>query len=62
MYFFFIPGESDEQDEPESFPTNVAIIAAVCGVVAVAIICATVYLVVRSRNKSGHHRDLNVVT
>ncbi|XP_078350192.1 ZP domain-containing protein-like [Oculina patagonica] len=55
-------GEADEQDKPQSFPTNVAIIVAVCAVVAVAIICATVFLVVRSRNKSRNPRNLHVDT
>ncbi|KAL9952511.1 hypothetical protein ACROYT_G039779 [Oculina patagonica] len=57
--------ESEEQDdhEPQSFSTNLAIIVAVSGVVVVAVIvCATVYLVVRNRNKRRQDRDLNVVT
>ncbi len=55
--------ESEEQDEPQSFSTNLAIIVAVSGVVVVAIIvCATVYFVVRNRNKRRKDGDLNVVT
>lgn len=57
----FISGESDEQDEPQSFSTNMAIVVAVSGVVALAI-CATVYFVVRNRNKRRQHGDLNVAT
>ncbi|KAL9952525.1 hypothetical protein ACROYT_G039793 [Oculina patagonica] len=55
--------ESEEQDEPQSFSTNLAIIVAVSGVVVVAVIvCATVFLVVRNRNKRSQDGDLNVVT
>ncbi|KAL9952548.1 hypothetical protein ACROYT_G039817 [Oculina patagonica] len=55
--------ESEKQDEPQSFSTNLAIIVAVSGVVVVAVIvCATVFLVVRNRNKRRQDRDLNVVT
>ncbi|KAJ7369437.1 hypothetical protein OS493_039005 [Desmophyllum pertusum] len=55
--------ESDEQDEPQSFSTNLTIIVAVSGVVAIAMmVCGTVYLVVRSRNRRRLHGDLNVVT
>ncbi|XP_078350308.1 uncharacterized protein LOC144635104 [Oculina patagonica] len=54
-------GEADEQDKPQSFSTNLVIIVAVSGVVALAI-CATVYFVVRSRNQRRQHGDLNVAT
>ncbi|KAL9952528.1 hypothetical protein ACROYT_G039797 [Oculina patagonica] len=55
--------ESEKQDEPQSFSTNLAIIVAVSGVVVVAVIvCATVFLVVRNRNKRRQDRDLHVVT
>ena len=51
--------ESEEQDELQSFSTNLAII--VSGVVVVAaIVCATVCYVVRNRNKRRQHGDLNV--
>ncbi len=55
--FFFLSA-----GEPQSLPTNLAVTVAVSGVAALAIICATVYLVVRSCNKRKQHGDLNVAT
>ncbi|KAJ7318457.1 hypothetical protein OS493_037936 [Desmophyllum pertusum] len=55
-------GESDEQDEPQSFSTNLAIILAVSCLVALAMVCGTVYLVARNRNRRRLHGDLNVAT
>ncbi|XP_078355242.1 uncharacterized protein LOC144639835, partial [Oculina patagonica] len=55
--------ESEKQDEPQSFSTNLAVIVAVSGVVVAAVVvCATIYFVVRNRNKRRQDRDLNVVT
>lgn len=54
--FFASGGES------QSFPTNLAVIVTVSGVAAVAIICATAYLVVRNCSKRRQHGDLNVAT
>ncbi|PFX16429.1 ZP domain-containing protein-like [Stylophora pistillata] len=51
----------NQEETSQSFQT-VAIVGAVCGVVAVAIICATVYLVIRRRNKHTQNGDLHVVT
>lgn len=52
---------ADQEKTSQSFQT-VAIVGAVCGVVAVAIICATVYIVIRHRNKHTQNGDLHVVT
>ena len=48
--------------EPQSFPTNLVVTVAVSGVAALAIICATAYLVVRSCSKRRQRGDLNVAT
>ena len=48
--------------EPRSFSTNLAVTVTVSGVAALAIICATAYLVVRSCSKRRQHGDLNVAT
>ena len=47
---------------PRSFSTNLAVTVTVSGVAAIAIICATAYLVVRSCSKRRQHGDLNVAT
>lgn len=57
LSLFFVSG-----GEPQSFPTNLAVTVTVSGVAALAIICATAYLVVRSCSKRRQHGDLNVVT
>lgn len=51
----------NQEETSQSFQT-VAIVGAVCGVVAVAIICATVYLFIRRQNKHTQNGDLHVVT
>jgi len=48
--------------EPQISPTNLAVTVTVSGVAALAIICATAYLVVRSCSKRRQHGDLNVAT
>ena len=58
----FISVESEEEDETDQSFQTVAIVGTVGGVVAVTIICVTVYLVMRSRNKRRQNGDLNVVT
>ncbi|KAL9952467.1 hypothetical protein ACROYT_G039729 [Oculina patagonica] len=64
--FIFKDDEEEEKDEeagePQSLPTNLAVTVAVSGVAALAIICATAYLVVRSCNKRKQRGDLNVAT
>lgn len=54
--------EEEEGGEPQSFPTNLAVTVTVSGVAALAILCATAYLVVRSCSKRRQHGDLNVAT
>ena len=58
----FISVASEDQEETSQSFQMVAIVGAVCGVVAVAVICATVYLVIRYRNKRLQNGDLHVVT
>ena len=57
FFLFFVSG-----GEPQSFSTNLAVTVTVSGVAALAIICATAYLVVRSCNKRRQHGDVNVAT
>ena len=45
-----------------SFSTNLAVTVTASGVAALAIICATAYLDVRSCSKRRQHGDLNVAT
>ena len=61
LFCLSILGVLDEQEKPESLSTNMAIIVAVSGVVALAI-CATIFFVVRSRNQRRQHSNLNVAT
>ena len=58
----FISVASEDQEETSQSFQMVAIVGVVCGVVAVAVICATVYLVIRYRNKRSQNGDLHVVT
>ncbi|XP_078352165.1 uncharacterized protein LOC144636829 [Oculina patagonica] len=52
--------EEEDADETQSIPTNLVVTIAVSGVAALAIMCATAYLVVRSCNKRRQRGDLNV--
>ena len=58
----FISVASEDQEETSHTYQIVAIVGAVCGVVAVFFMCATVYLVIRYRNKRSQNRDLPVAT
>lgn len=62
--FIFKNDEEEEEEEdggePRSFPTNLAVTVTVSGVAALAIICATAYLIVRNCSKRRQHGDLNV--
>ena len=58
-----LAGEPDEQDAgTQSISVSLVAIGSVSGVVAIAILCATIYLVVRKHNKQQHHGGLNVAT
>lgn len=62
--------ESDEQEEKgsdhlegdQSFTTTVATIAVVSGIVAIAIVCVTTFLIMRNRKKWRQHEDSSIVT
>nr|XP_058962133.1 ZP domain-containing protein-like [Pocillopora verrucosa] len=51
-----------DQKETRQPSQTLPIVGAVCGVVAVAVICATVYLVIHYRSKRTQSGDLHVVT
>lgn len=51
-----------DQKETRQPSQKLPIVGAVCGVVAVAVICATVYLVIHYRSKRTQSGDLHVVT
>jgi len=54
-------GEADDQEGSQAFSTNLVVIVVVSGVVAVAV-CATIFFVVRSRNKRQQQGDLSIPT
>ena len=58
----FIPVAPKDQKETRQPSQKLPIVGAVCGVVAVAVICATVYLVIHYRSKRTQSGDLHVVT
>ena len=58
---FISVAPKDQKKTHQPYQT-VPIVGAVCGVVAVAVICATVYLVIRYRTKRTQNGDLHVVT
>ncbi|KAL9952522.1 hypothetical protein ACROYT_G039790 [Oculina patagonica] len=53
-------GGADKQDEFQL--ANLAIVVAVCGVVIMAIVCATIYLCVRNRRQHRRHDLSSVLT
>lgn len=58
-----IADETDEKDAgTQSISVSLVAIGSVSGVVAIAILCATIYLVLRKRDKQQHHGGLNVAT
>ena len=61
VVIFLVLGDTDGQEESQSFSTNLVVIVVVSGIVAVAV-CATIFLVVRSRNKRQQHGDLSIPT
>lgn len=53
---------SGEENEPQSLSASTVITVAISGVLVVAIVCLTVYLMLRSRNKRRQHGDIHVAS
>ena len=54
MTYYFTSSESAvDKDNGAAFPSYVIAVLAVCGVVAIAVICATVLIVLRRRPKNS---------
>lgn len=53
---------SGEENESKSLSNGTVITVAISGVLAVAIICLTAYLILRSRNKRSQRGDIHVAT
>ncbi len=60
LLLLFLSGGADKQDEFQL--ANLAIVVAVCGVVIMAIVCATIYLCVRNRRQHRRHDLSSVLT
>ena len=61
IYFLFSAG-SGEENVPQSLSASTVITVAISGVLVVAIVCLTAYLMLRSRNKRRHHGDIHVAS
>ena len=59
IWFLFSAG-SGEENESQSLSNSTVITVAISGVLAVAIICLTAYLILRSRNKRRQIGDIHV--
>ena len=61
IWFLFSAG-SGEENESKSLSNGTVITVVISGVLAVAIICLTAYLILRSRNKRSRRGDIHVAT
>lgn len=61
IWFLFSAG-SGKENESQSLSNSTVITVAISGVLAVAIICLTAYLILRSRNKRRQIGNIHVAT
>lgn len=54
--------DGDHLDGEKSFTTTVAIIAVVSGIVSIAVVSVTIFLIMRNRKKWRQHKDPSIVT
>lgn len=54
--------DEDHLDGEKSFTTTVAIIAVVSGIVSIAVVSVTIFLIMRNRNKWRQHKEPSIVT